>query len=143
MPPSGLPGRACNGCSGSYTARLQLAQVDPLSLGRYWSGRVEHLLRSGTEQRDVLPEAQSIDVRFADFMADEEAAVAAIYELGGQPLTEHAVAAMNRFRADHPRGRHGAVAYRAAPLGIGIGERREALRLYSDRFGVVEEDILN
>ena len=38
--------------------------------------------------------------------------------------------------ADHPRGRHGAVEYDLTQFGLDPAERREALRFYSDRFGV-------
>jgi len=127
---------------GTYTARLQLDPIDPIALGAYWSGRVEHLLTSCDEHRDDVPAAQSIDVRFADFMADEAATVEAIYDRAGQPLTTEALDAMEAFRQSHPRGRHGAIAYRAGPLGIDIDERRSALRHYSERFGVANEVVM-
>jgi hypothetical protein len=126
----------------AYTARLQLEQVEPVALGAYWSDRVEHLLTACAADRDVVSPSQSIDVRFADFMADEQATVAAIYSLADQPLTDAALAAMEKFRHEHPRGRHGTVNYRAAPLEIDIEERRRALRGYSERFGVVDEQVM-
>jgi hypothetical protein len=43
---------------------------------------------------------------------------------------------MDQFMLDHPRGRHGAVEYDLAQFGLDRVERREALRFYSDRFGV-------
>jgi len=127
---------------GTYTARLQLDPIDPIALGKYWSGRVEHLLTSCGEHRDNVPADQSIDVRFADYMANEAATVEAIYNRADQPLTTAALAAMDAFRASHPRGRHGTIAYRARPLGIDIDERRAALRHYSERFGVIDEVVM-
>jgi hypothetical protein len=127
----------------TYTARLQLERVDPIALGAYWSARVEHLLNGCAADRDVIPPERSIDVRFADFMSDEEGTVASIYRLADQPLTDAALAAMERFRNLHPRGRHGRVRYRAAPHGIDIDERRAALRHYSQRFGIGDEDVLS
>ena len=50
----------------------------------------------------MLPAAQSIDVRFTDFMADEEGTLATVYELASQPYDDTVRAAMRRFIADHP-----------------------------------------
>jgi hypothetical protein len=127
---------------GTYTSRLQVDPIDPIKFGEYWSGRVEHLLMSCVEHRNDVPAEQSIDVRFADYMADEAATVEAIYERAQQPLTADALIAMEAFRTSHPRGRHGTIAYRAGPLGIDITERRAALRHYSERFGIVDEEVM-
>ena len=54
----------------------------------------------------VLPAAQSIDVRFDDFMADEIAMVQRSTRRG-QPFDAGVPAAMTAFMAEHPQGRHG------------------------------------
>jgi hypothetical protein len=123
----------------AYTARLSLAEVDPVAIGGYWADRVEGMLRSCVEQRAALPEAQSIDVRFNEFMADDVATVSRIYDLADQPLTAAARSAMDRFMADHPRGRHGGLVYDLADLGLDRDERRKALQFYVDRFAVSVE----
>jgi hypothetical protein len=120
----------------AYTARLQLDVVDPVAIGSYWSGRVEHLLTACALQREQLPAAQSLDVRFDGFVANEWGTVGAIYNLADQTLSPSSRQAMETFLRDHPRGRHGAVDYQAAPLGIDVDERRAALAAYADRFGV-------
>ena len=78
--------------------------------------------------------AQSIDVRFDDFMADEEGTVARIYELAGQPFDDGARSAMSRFRDEHPRGRYGGVIYDPADLGLEPAEVAERLGAYRERF---------
>ncbi|MBV9485336.1 MAG: sulfotransferase [Frankiaceae bacterium] len=120
----------------AYTARLQVDAVDPVAIGSYWSGRVEQLLTACSRDRDVVPGAQSLDVRFDGFMAAEWATVGAIYNLADQTLSPSSRQAMEEFLATHPRGRHGAVDYRPEPLGIDPAERRQALQEYADRFGV-------
>ena len=40
---------------------------------------------------------------------------------------------------EHPRGRHGTVAYDLAQFGLDGAERRRALAFYTERFGVTEE----
>lgn len=123
----------------NYGARMSVAHPDPLVFGAYWGARLERMLRACTRDRDVLPEHRSIDMRFDEFMADEFAMVERIYDLAGQPTTEAGRAAMDRFVAEHPRGRHGTVAYDITQFGLDPTERRAALRFYSDRFAVPDE----
>jgi hypothetical protein len=125
----------------SYTARLHLDSVDPRAIGRYWAARGEDLFGACVRDREVLPADQSLDVRFHEFMADEEKSVARVYELAGQPMTEAAGEAMAEFVRSHPRGRHGGVRYQPEAVGMDVGERRAALRFYVDRFGVQHEKI--
>jgi hypothetical protein len=123
----------------AYGARMSTARPDPVRIGRYWAARTEEMLRACVRDRDVLPPDRSIDVRFHEFMADEFGMVDRIYALAGQPMTPDARAAMRRFVAEHPRGRHGAVEYDLAQFGLDRAERRSALRFYSDRFAVALE----
>jgi Sulfotransferase family len=123
----------------TYTARLSHEQVDPHFIGGYWADRIERMLRSCADERDVLRAAQSIDVPFDEFMADDVAMVERIYELAGQPMTDGARAAMQAFMNEHPRGKFGGIRYDLADFGLDPAERREALRFYTDRFGVKQE----
>ena len=118
----------------AYSARMACEQPDPAAIGRYWLGRAEDLLNGCLRDRDVLPAEQSIDVRFGDFMADENVTLAAIYELAGQPYDEHVRAAMAAFAAQHPRGRHGEVRYDLAALGLDASDVQRRLSAYRDRF---------
>ena len=118
----------------AYASRMGAAHPDPVRTGRYWLDRAADLFTGCVRDRDVLPAAQSIDVRFADFMADEEGTLATVYELAGQPYDDTVRAAMRRFIADHPRGRHGEVSYDLADVGLDADEVARRLRPYRDRF---------
>lgn len=118
----------------SYAMRMGCDQPDPVKISAYWLDRADDLLTGCLRDRDVLPAAQSVDVRFDDFMADEDGTVARIYELAGQPLDVRAQEAMTQFRIDHPRGRYGAVDYRPADLGLDADEIADRLRDYRNRF---------
>ena len=48
---------------------------------------------------------------------------------------------MEAFIAEHPRGKYGRVRYDLAGFGIDPAECRQALRFYSDRFGVEPEGL--
>ena len=120
----------------AYSARLALAQPDPVDIGQYWGDRVEHLLDACVRDRDLLPADQTLDVRFDDFMADDLAMARRVEDLAGLPPDDAATAAIADYVATHPRGRHGTVEYEPALLGIDPGERAEALAFYARRFGV-------
>ena len=118
----------------AYASRMANDHPDPRAIGRYWLLRAEDLLNGCLRDRDVLPGAQSIDVRFADFMADEDATLDAIYRVAGQPYTEDVRAAMAAFSATHPRGRHGGIIYDPDAIGIDPDEVRQRLNDYRNRF---------
>jgi Sulfotransferase family len=123
----------------AYSARLTRDRVDLGLIGSYWADRLERMLRRCVDERDTLPTGQTIDVHFEEFMADDLAMVGRVYEVAGQPLDGRSVDAMASFMADHPRGRHGTVRSDLSRFGLDAGERRAALRFYSDRFGVTAE----
>src|SRR5207248_1174010 len=85
----------------TYLARLNLEPVDPVAIGGYWAARLEAMLRTCVETRDVLPAERSIDVRFKEFMADDVAMVERIYAIAGQPFDDGVRRAMDAFMADH------------------------------------------
>jgi hypothetical protein len=120
----------------AYTARLTRDKVDVVGIGSYWADRLARMLHVCAEDHAVLPDAQTIDVRFDEFMADDMAMVNRVYDLAGQPMDDRARAAMTAFMAAHPRGRYGAVLYDLAEFGLDPVERREALSFYTERFRV-------
>jgi hypothetical protein len=123
----------------TYAARMSVAHPDPIQYGRYWSQRVEDLLHGCERDRDLIPPAQAIDVRFHEFMADDFAMVERIYDVAGQPMTAAARTGMTAFLAAHPRGKFGTVVYDLSDFGIDPEERRGALASYAKRFGTEDE----
>ncbi|TFV59521.1 sulfotransferase [Mycobacterium sp. PS03-16] len=117
-----------------YAARMSCDRPDPAALTRYWVDRADDLLTGCLRDRAVLPADRSVDIRFDDFMADEEGTLARIYALAGQPFDERARTAMQRFRTDHPRGLYGGVRHRPADLGLDVDAVAARLRPYRDRF---------
>ncbi len=123
----------------TYSSRMNVESPDPLEFGTYWSARIEDLLMGCVRDRDVLPDAQTVDVCFHDFMADDIATVERIYAVADQSFTDDTRAAMDTFMTAHPRGRHGTIIYDLTDFGLDPAERRTALQPYVDRFGVREE----
>jgi hypothetical protein len=122
-----------------YSARLTRDRVDVEFIGGYWADRLERMLRRCADEHEVLPADRTIDVHFDEFMADDLAMVARVYDLAGQPLDRRARESMASFVAAHPRGRYGAVIYDMAQFGLDEAERRRALAFYTERFGVTTE----
>jgi hypothetical protein len=118
----------------AYGSRMACSHPDPHAIGRHWLGRTEDLLNGCLNDRDCLPAEQSIDIRFTDFLADEQGTVRAVYELAGQIYDDGVRTAMSRFIDDHPRGRHGEVAYSIGDLGLDAGDVARRLSGYRDRF---------
>jgi len=123
----------------AYVARMQTEHVDLSEVGRYWSARVEDLLRASVRDRALVPADQVLDVRFHEFMADEMTMVKRIYAFAGQPMTEERQRAVESFMAANPRGRLGRIEYHLEDFGLDPRERRQALRFYQERFDVPDE----
>ena len=121
----------------AYGSRMSMAHPDPEHVGAYWGARIEQMLSACVRDRDVLPADRSADVRFHEFMARRHGhGRTHLRARGATHDRRRRHAAMAQFMVDHPRGRHGAVEYDLTQFGLDPAERREALRFYSDRFGV-------
>jgi hypothetical protein len=118
----------------TYSCRLHLDPVDPVRVGGYWADRIERMLAACTRDRAAVPESQSCDIRFDDFMADDMATVEQIYALADQPFDERARASIETYASAHPRGRHGGVIYDIGDFGLDPDERARALTPYTERF---------
>jgi sulfotransferase family protein len=123
----------------AYSARLGRDHVDVAGIGHYWADRLELMLGRCAEQHSVLPADQTIDVHFDEFMADDMAMVARVYDRARQPLDARARAAMTAFMIEHPRGKFGSVEYDLVEFDLDPADLRTALAFYSESFGVRSE----
>ena len=126
----------------TYTARTSTKPEHLRDVGRYWVERSETMFRKGAAARHILPPAQSMDVRFHEFMANDVAMVERIYDFANQPFTSEVRNAMNAFMQEHPRGKDGRLTYDITQFGYETAERKEALRFYIDQFELREENPL-
>ncbi len=81
-----------------------------------------------------------VNVRFADFMQDPFATIAAVYERMGRELTPVAEQRMRDHLAAHP-GDGGGNRYTWADTGLDAAELRERVRAYQERFDVPSETL--
>lgn len=118
----------------AYGSRMACEHPDPEAIGRHWLGRSEDLLNGCLRDRDVLPAGQSIDIRFTEFMADEQGTLKAVYEVADRCFDDEVRSAMTDFIAEHPRGRHGEVVYELEAFGLDADDVGHRLAAYRDRF---------
>jgi hypothetical protein len=124
----------------AYGARLRRTRVDTAAIAEYWVDRIERLLRACVRDRDRLPAAQSLDVLFHEFMADDVAVVDRIFALAGLPMTAAARARLDAFLLENPRGKHGRVIYDLrGDFGIEPAALRERFAFYFERFPIRTE----
>lgn len=124
-----------------YSDRTRRNPVDPPALARLWSDRIERLLRECVRQRDVFGPAQSLDVTFHDYMADQEGTARQIYGLAGLDLTPQTEAKLLGYLAENPRHAHGKVVYDLEGVfGVDVAALRERFAFYYDRFPVRQEN---
>lgn len=125
----------------SYCDRIRRDPVDPPGLARLWIDRIERLLRACIDQRDAWPTAQSADVLFHEYMADQEGVMRQVYDLAGMPLTPDAQAALLGYLNENPRNKHGKVIYDLeGDFGVDVKALRERFAFYYERYPVKWED---
>ena len=85
--------------------------------------------------RAIWPHAQSIDVPFEAFMADDVAMVEKIHAKAGLPMTDEARAGLAAYVSDHPRGKEGQVIYHLErDFGVSPESLRERFAFYFEAF---------
>ena len=125
----------------TYGDRMRRTRVDPPAIAAYWTDRVERLLRACVRDRGRLPELQSIDVLFHEFMADDVAMVKRIYDVAGLGMTSDARASLDRYMKENPRGKHGRIVYDLrADFGVDPDELRKRFAFYYERFAIRVEE---
>jgi hypothetical protein len=124
----------------AYGDRLRRHAIEPAQLADYWVERVEHLLQACVRDRGLVPAEQSMDVLFDEFVPNDLATVAQLYELAGVEMTDAARRQLEGYVAANPRGKHGQIAYDLeGDFGLDPAEVRQRFDFYLDRFGVQPE----
>jgi hypothetical protein len=117
-----------------YSARMHRSQVPVEEIAAAWMDRLEIMLAALIRDRGVIAPERSIDVRFADFMADELGVAEQVFGLVGEPVTDEARAAMADYVANHQRGRLGRVETSCEMFGLDEDELRARFAPYVERF---------
>jgi len=124
----------------AYGDRLRRHTIEPEQLAAYWVDRIHRLLTACVRNRDLVPADRSLDIVFADFMADDLGTVDRFYARAGIELTDEVRSRFAAYLAANPRGKHGRVAYDlAGDFGLDPSTLREQFTYYTDTFGIPAE----
>jgi hypothetical protein len=118
----------------TYAARMYCSPVPVNDIASTWIERLGLMLNALVRDRDSIPPERSVDVRFDEFMADEMAVVAQVYEQAGEALDGDARAAIGGYLAGHQRGRLGTVATSPEMFGLADSDLRDPFAAYVARF---------
>jgi hypothetical protein len=122
--------------------RMRRDHVDAGALAKLLVRGVAMGLEKMMAEREsgATPDAQFVDVRYADLMRDPIAAVRSIYERLEMDLPADVAERMRSYLAAKPRGKHGEHRYGVADFGIDLGRLRKRYEAYTARFGVPAEE---
>lgn len=124
----------------AYTSRMSRNPERIGDVGRYWIERMGMMFDAMVADRHLVPDSQSIDVKFHEFMADDVATVRRIYALADHPFDASTEAAMASYMEGHPRGVHGSVSYHIEEdFGVDPAAIAAKQADYVERFGVEVE----
>jgi Sulfotransferase family len=118
----------------TYSARMYCSPVPVNKIASTWLDRLSSMLGALVRDRGTIPPERSIDVRFDEFMSDETAVAAQVYEQAGEELDHDARTAITDYLAGHQRGRHGTVATSPEMFGLDERDMREPFAPYVERF---------
>ena len=102
------------------------------------AGLLERMIAMRADGR--LPEAQFVDVAYADLMARPLETLAALYARLGLALSDDARQRMAAHLAARPRGRHGEHRYALGDFGFTAADVARRYAAYLDRFRIAPED---
>ena len=126
----------------AYGDRLRRTDTDPPATARYWIDRIETLLRRCLRDRALWGPAQSLDVYFDRYMADQDGTLDRIHALAGLERTPRARAAVDAYLDAHPRAKHGKLLYDlAGDFDVDVAALRRRFAFYFDAFPVAEEKL--
>jgi len=124
----------------AYGDRMRRHDIDPHGLVDYWIDRMERLLRACVRDRELIPAARSLDIRFHELNGNEMAILQTLYEYNGTDLSPDVKATLQGYLDDNPRGKHGRMVYDLKrDFDRSPDEIRSRFAFYFERFGVREE----
>jgi hypothetical protein len=118
----------------TYSARMYCSPVPVNDIAATWIDRLSLMLGALVRDRDVIPPERSLDIRFNEFMADEQAAVEEVYRKAGEEFDDVARAAIAGYLSGHQRGRLGTVATSPEMFGLDERDLRDPFAGYVARF---------
>jgi hypothetical protein len=118
----------------TYTARMYASPVPVQEIADAWVDRLEVMFDALLRDRDLVPAARSLDVRFEDFMGDELGTAHAVLQTAGEDTSLETMAAISNYITTHPRGRNGRIDIALDRFGLDEADLRARYAGYIERF---------
>jgi hypothetical protein len=124
----------------SYMARMREKQIDIDAIVDDSLQLVDRLVAAYLRDIDAVPEAQRVDVPFAELTADDLGTVARVHDAAGVPTTPGAQADLAAYAAEHRRGRLGRIDFDIRrDFGLDPAELRSRYGAYLERHPIAVE----
>ena len=92
------------------------------------------------EDRDGMPDAQTLDVYFHEWTRDPDTVLREIYRRAGLPLTDANLSELHAYLEAHEHGASGKIVYNLQrDFGVSAAEIRSQFDFYFKRFAVAAE----
>jgi hypothetical protein len=114
--PADVLGSACSLIK--YVRAIYSDHVDLEGIGRSFIDTFETMIERSALYREKHGYDAIYDVQYADTVRDPMGTVRGIYDHFGEPLTPGAEAAMEKYMADNPKGKHGKHEYSLEEYGL-------------------------
>lgn len=112
---------------------MQSDDVDPVQVGRYWSGRFRECLNGFAEVRSRRPD-RFVDVPFLATVEDPVGTARRVMEALGLTVGEADVAAFERYREENEQERHGRHSYTAEDFGLSEEQLERDFAFYTEAY---------
>lgn len=123
-----------------YASRVLRTRSDPEEPKAYWIDRYKTLLSRCVRDRDCLPEDQTIDVYFHQWIKDPDQILQQIYRMAGLPLDDATLETLHRYHEDHDPAVKGKVKFNLeGDFGVTAEDIRKHFKFYFERFPVEVE----
>jgi hypothetical protein len=110
--------------------------VDLEGIGESFANTFEVMVERADAFKEKHGEDAIHDVQYADVMRDPIGEVERIYAYSGEEMTDEARAAMDKYMADNPKGKHGKHEYSLEEYGLSREGVHERFAGYIERYGI-------
>jgi hypothetical protein len=108
-------------------------RVDPVEIGREWSGKMQRAIERCMDVREQHPD-RFLDLRYQDLVADPLAQAARIYAFAGLSFDDEVAAGMRRWAVENARDKRPVHRYTQERFGLDEAGLRRDFARYRDRF---------
>ena len=108
-------------------------RVDPVEIGREWSGKMQRAIERCMDVREQHPD-RFLDLRYQDLVADPLAQAARIYAFAGLSFDDEVAAGMRRWAVENARDKRPVHRYTQERFGLDEAGLRRDFARYWERF---------